>query len=141
MVLRVTVAAVVLASSACLPLAGAALAQGDRDCPDFATQEQAQSALQPGDPERLDGDDDGIACENRPASGGSSTSDQLDGSSSGISGTGQDGAAPPSGGVEAGHGGMAQDGVGPAWPWVLFVGGAAVAGSGAVMIRAAGRAR
>lgn len=37
----------------------------DRDCPDFATQAEAQAALtsRAGDPERLDADDDGIACE------------------------------------------------------------------------------
>ena len=37
----------------------------DRDCPDFATQADAQVALEstPGDPERLDADNDGIACE------------------------------------------------------------------------------
>jgi hypothetical protein len=38
---------------------------GDRDCPDFATQAAAQAVLAngPGDRERLDADDDGIACE------------------------------------------------------------------------------
>ncbi|TQM06254.1 excalibur calcium-binding domain-containing protein [Pseudonocardia kunmingensis] len=38
---------------------------GDRDCPDFATQAAAQAALArgAGDRERLDADDDGIACE------------------------------------------------------------------------------
>jgi hypothetical protein len=44
----------------------AALAAGtDRDCPDFATQADAQAALESraGDPERLDADGDGIACE------------------------------------------------------------------------------
>ncbi|MHA6792034.1 excalibur calcium-binding domain-containing protein [Pseudonocardia bannensis] len=37
----------------------------DRDCPDFASQADAQAALEadPSDPERLDADDDGIACE------------------------------------------------------------------------------
>jgi hypothetical protein len=40
-------------------------ATGDRDCADFATQALAQAALNadPTDPERLDADDDGIACE------------------------------------------------------------------------------
>jgi Excalibur calcium-binding domain len=58
--------AAVLAAGATLPFAGIANAQqGDRDCPDFASQAEAQEALdsQPGDPERLDSDDDGIACE------------------------------------------------------------------------------
>ncbi|MHA6619680.1 excalibur calcium-binding domain-containing protein [Pseudonocardia sp. DLS-67] len=37
----------------------------DRDCTDFATQAAAQAALtaRAGDPEQLDSDDDGIACE------------------------------------------------------------------------------
>ncbi|HYH32323.1 MAG TPA: excalibur calcium-binding domain-containing protein [Pseudonocardia sp.] len=40
-------------------------AERDRDCADFATQAEAQAALvgEPGDPERLDSDDDGVACE------------------------------------------------------------------------------
>ncbi len=40
-------------------------AGGDRDCADFDTQAEAQAALEEssGDPERLDSDDDGIACE------------------------------------------------------------------------------
>ncbi|WP_308283157.1 thermonuclease family protein [Pseudonocardia nigra] len=37
--------------------------RSDRDCADFATQADAQAALAPGDPERLDADNDGIACE------------------------------------------------------------------------------
>lgn len=39
--------------------------QGDLDCADFATQKQAQRVLEndPSDPNYLDGDDDGVACE------------------------------------------------------------------------------
>ena len=58
--------AAVLAAGATLPFAGIANAQqGDRDCSDFASQAEAQEAVdsQPGDPERLDSDNDGIACE------------------------------------------------------------------------------
>lgn len=38
---------------------------GDYDCSHFETQEQAQAVLEqdPSDPHRLDGDDDGVACE------------------------------------------------------------------------------
>lgn len=39
---------------------------GDRDCSDFASWEDAQDFFESsgyGDPHRLDGDDDGIACE------------------------------------------------------------------------------
>ena len=41
----------------------------DRDCGDFRTQSQAQrffEAAGPGDPHRLDGDGDGVACESLP---------------------------------------------------------------------------
>jgi micrococcal nuclease len=42
-----------------------ACVSSDCDCGDFATWEQAQAVLNasPGDPHRLDGDDDGVACE------------------------------------------------------------------------------
>src|SRR6185312_10264895 len=55
----------VLTVAGTLPLAGAAHAQPDRDCPDFASQAEAQEALDGsvGDPERLDANDDGVACE------------------------------------------------------------------------------
>jgi hypothetical protein len=42
----------------------------DYDCSDFATQEEAQEYLLPGDPYGLDADDDGIACEDLPSGGG-----------------------------------------------------------------------
>lgn len=49
---------------------------GDRDCPDFTYQEDAQAVYDqdPSDPNRLDADNDGIACEDlphRPAGTGS----------------------------------------------------------------------
>jgi hypothetical protein len=41
---------------------------GDLDCSDFATQEEAQRVLEqdPSDPNYLDGDNDGVACEDLP---------------------------------------------------------------------------
>lgn len=39
----------------------------DYDCSDFATQEEAQEYLLPGDPYGLDGDNDGVACEDLPS--------------------------------------------------------------------------
>jgi hypothetical protein len=42
----------------------------DYDCADFATQVEAQEYLEPGDPHNLDGDGDGIACEELPSGGG-----------------------------------------------------------------------
>jgi hypothetical protein len=59
-------------------------AQGDLNCSDFATQEEAQSELDrtfPEDPNRLDTDEDGIACETQfgldegNANSGNATSD------------------------------------------------------------------
>lgn len=38
----------------------------DYDCADFSNQAEAQEHLLPGDPYRLDGDNDGIACESLP---------------------------------------------------------------------------
>lgn len=42
----------------------------DYDCADFATQEEAQEQLSPGDPHGLDGDNDGVACEDLPSGAG-----------------------------------------------------------------------
>ncbi len=64
MTLRRRIAAAVLAGGATLAVSGTANATVDRDCEDFATQAEAQAAYVPGDPERLDQDGDGIACEN-----------------------------------------------------------------------------
>lgn len=49
-----------------LPFAASA---ADLDCSDFATQEEAQENLLPGDPHGLDGDNDGVACEDLPSGG------------------------------------------------------------------------
>jgi hypothetical protein len=67
--IRTVLTAAVLAAFAALPLAGVASAQlptpTDRDCRDFASQAAAQSALRShsGDPQRLDPDRNGVACE------------------------------------------------------------------------------
>ena len=47
----------------------------DLDCADFATQEEAQAELErdPTDPNGLDADDDGIACEQLSGTGGAGT--------------------------------------------------------------------
>ncbi len=39
------------------------------DCPDFATQEEAQQFLLAGDPYGLDADNDGMACDDLPSGG------------------------------------------------------------------------
>ncbi|HET7417325.1 MAG TPA: excalibur calcium-binding domain-containing protein [Solirubrobacterales bacterium] len=58
---------ILLGSAALAFLApGTAVAGTDYDCADFATQAEAQENLLPGDPYGLDGDSDGIACEDNP---------------------------------------------------------------------------
>lgn len=142
-------AVVAAATIAALPLAGIASAApaADRDCPDFPSQAAAQAALVPGDPERLDRDKDGIACEdNEYRSGGSSApatsapdrSTPATGSSGSSSSSGS-AAEPvqvltvPSGSVDAGDGsgtgGAGQD----AAEAFLLVGFGAVAASGAAV--------
>ena len=51
---------------------GGAGGGGGLDCADFATQQQAQAVLEsdPSDPNRLDADNDGEACETYPYNGG-----------------------------------------------------------------------
>lgn len=46
--------------------AGETSVKSDYDCPDFATQAEAQEYLLSGDTYRLDADDDGVACESLP---------------------------------------------------------------------------
>lgn len=58
-----------LAAMAVFAIAPAS-ASADYDCADFATQEEAQEYLLPGDPYGLDGDNDGVACEDLPSGGG-----------------------------------------------------------------------
>jgi hypothetical protein len=65
-----TFALLILATPILLALVPANAAAVDYDCEDFATQEEAQEYLLPGDPYGLDGDDDGVACEDLPSGGG-----------------------------------------------------------------------
>jgi hypothetical protein len=59
-----------LAAMAVFAIAPASASAADYDCADFATQEEAQEYLLPGDPYGLDGDNDGVACEDLPSGGG-----------------------------------------------------------------------
>jgi hypothetical protein len=64
--------AVALLALAVVALPTAAAARNDKDCSDFPSQRAAQIFfLKHGgpryDPDRLDGDHDGIACEDNPA--------------------------------------------------------------------------
>src|ERR1700709_1892200 len=91
--LRYCAAAAVVFAGLRVPLAGSAPA-ADQNCSDFATQAQAQAVYNadPSDPNHLDADHDGIACEN------------LAGGSESQVGT------TPVGGVPAGDGSTADDG-------------------------------
>lgn len=70
------VALLLVAVATALTAPGSAQAAVDYDCSDFSNQAQAQAHLLPGDPYRLDGDHDGVACQslpcpcNKPGSGG-----------------------------------------------------------------------
>jgi hypothetical protein len=136
------------ATIAALPLAGIASAApaADRDCPDFSSQAEAQAALVPGDPERLDRDKDGIACEDYGYRSGSSSApttsspSTASGTGSSSSGSSSSSAEPvqvvrvPSGSVDAGDG-SATGGAGEdAAPLVLAAYGAVAASGAAVAV-------
>lgn len=138
--IRSTVAAAVLAAGFSVVLGGTASAAADRDCPDFATQAAAQAAFDavPGDPERLDDDNDGIACESyayapaaavTPAPAGTTTAPATAGQVS----------TRPAGAVAAGDGSSSDEG--SSLPFVL--GGVAfvAAGGAAVAARRTARTR
>lgn len=124
MSLRRCTVAIVLTAGMSVPLAGTALAAPDRNCADFASQADAQAAFDavPGDPERLDGDNDGQACENYAYAG---------------SGGGQV-ATSPRGGVAAGDGSSSTGDAG-ALPYLL--GGLAFAAAGGAAFGARRAAR
>jgi len=60
------VAAVALPATAGAAALHASVSAVDYDCADFANQAEAEEYLLPGDPYRLDADNDGIACEDLP---------------------------------------------------------------------------
>ena len=126
---RTAVAVAVLTAGLSYPLAGVALAQ-DVDCPDFATQAEAQAVFDrdPSDPNRLDADDDGVACEALP--GGA-----LGSAENGTTNGDQDAGTAPSGGVEAGAGGTAGDDDSNVLLPVSLAGGALLAAGGIVLSR------
>lgn len=64
---------VLLFGVALFAFASTAFAQADQDCADFDTQREAQAHYDAdtSDPDRLDADNDGIACESLPSGSGS----------------------------------------------------------------------
>ncbi|WP_448616155.1 hypothetical protein [Modestobacter sp. URMC 112] len=125
---RTTAAAGVLfAAGLSLGIPGTATA-ADLDCADFATQADAQAALAatPGDPNDLDSDDDGVACETLPGGGATATTEDNT-----VLGTAQV-STRPVGAVAAGDGSAAtDDGV---LPYAL--GGLALAGAAGAAVAA-----
>ena len=115
-----------------LPLAGVAHA-ADKDCADFASRADAQANLDanPSDPNRLDEDDDGQACENHAYA----ASPDGDGAAA-PSGDDDQVATKPSGGVEAGDAPVQEPGSGVAG---LVIGGVVAAGVGALSLRRVAR--
>jgi hypothetical protein len=101
----------------------------DLDCSDFATQAEAQASLNstPGDPNRLDRDSDGIACETLPGGGGA----QAVSEDSTVIGGAQI-STRPAGAVAAGDGSSSSEG--SALPYIL--GGLAFAGAGGAAVAA-----
>ncbi|GAA2775177.1 excalibur calcium-binding domain-containing protein [Kitasatospora cinereorecta] len=128
-----------LAFVASLPLTGISHAQtGDLDCANFATQEEAQAVLNadPSDPNNLDADHDGIACEDLPHAAASSPA------AAAAAGTAATTTAPAAGGAAAAvaqvPAGAVAAGSGPADTRLLAagLGGAAVVtAAGALVVR------
>ncbi len=101
------------------------------NCSDHATQEAAQAAddAVPGDPEGLDADDGGIACESLPGGASAPNSDDEDSAPNADDEDQVDRA--PQGGVDTGDGSMSgSDNTGP-----LVVGSLALLAGGALIAR------
>lgn len=128
---RTAVASTILAAGMTVPLAGVAVAQ-DRDCPDFGSRAEAQAAYDaaPGDPENLDADNDGIACET-VENGPSDFDERQENADSDT--RDRDRGTAPQGSVEAGAGGTA--GGGSELLALIGLGGAALAAGGAGLVR------
>lgn len=103
--------AVVVMTAASVLLAGVpgSAQDGDRDCvpADFASQAEAQAYYRanPSDPDDLDRDDDGLACEDETFGDGSPRDEQP----VAISAVASSDAAAPTGGTSTGFGGMADE--------------------------------
>jgi hypothetical protein len=123
---RTTAAAGVLITAALsLGFTGTADA-ADRDCKDFASQAAAQAAFDavPGDPERLDANSNGQACEDYPYAAAAAPASQV--------------STRPVGAVAAGDGSSTDQG--SALPYVLGGVSLAAAGGAAVAARRSSRA-
>ena len=122
----------VLATAALSLGATGTASAADLNCDDIATQAEAQANLvaNPTDPNGLDRDDDGIACENFAYAAGSATSDE------GQAAVVAQVPNRPTGGVAAGDG---SSDVASVLPYVL--GGLAVVGAGGAAVASRRSAR
>ena len=133
---RTTAAGVLVTALLTLGTTGTANA-ADLNCDDFPNQAAAQAALlaDPSDPNNLDGNDDGEACENHTYAPSASSST---GTSTGTSTGASQVSTRPTGAVAAGDGSASEDG--SALPFVLGGAALAAAGGAAVAARRSSRA-
>jgi hypothetical protein len=138
---RTTTAAAGVLVTAVLSLGFVGTAQAaDLNCDDFPNQAAAQAVLvaDPSDPNNLDGNDNGQACEDHTYAPASSTSGQsADATSSAASTGGSQVSTRPVGAVAAGDGSASEDG--SVLPYVL--GGAALVAAGGAAVAARRSAR
>lgn len=99
--LRAAVLTGALTAGVVLGFAGTASAQ-DLNCSDFATQSEAQATLEanPSDPNRLDGNNNGVACESSFGGGSRGPGSNSTGSGSSTGGSSSTGGGSSSGGQE-----------------------------------------
>jgi hypothetical protein len=129
-------AGVLLTAALSTGFAGTASA-ADRDCKDFASQADAQAAFDavPGDPERLDANGNGRACENYAYAAAAPAASPA---AATVTATADQVAARPVGAVAAGDGSAAEEG--SALPYVLGGVTLVAAGGAALAARRSSRA-
>lgn len=126
--IRTSAAALVLFAGLTIPMTGTALA-ADLDCKDFSSQAAAQANLNanPSDPNGLDANHNGVACEDFTYGSASTGSTQVP--------------TVPQGGVPAGDGSTAAGRTTPDSPAPYLLGGLALVAAGGAAVAAARSAR
>jgi hypothetical protein len=136
--IRRSLAVLTLTAGLFVSMGGPALAADDLNCDDFSSQVQAQATFDadPSDPNNLDEDDDGQACEdfNYGSTAGTGTGTGI---GTGGGGNGQV-ATPPAGGVATGDGSSAGSDT-HALPFVVGGLGLVAAGGAAFAARRSAR--
>ncbi len=138
---RSTAAGVLVTAVLTLGTTGTANAADVYNCPNFTYQEEAQAVYEQdrSDPNGLDDDDDGVACETLPRRGSAAapTANTNTGSDTTSGSTSSQVSTRPVGAVAAGDGSASEDG--SVLPFVL--GGAALAAAGGAAVAARRSAR